>query len=188
MTGPQMEKALAARGLALRPRPPAHADRAAIWYPGYTEVRRSGGDAGSRTLWLDARAAHGLPMALAAALQLPVAAHGVRVSLRRDRDHLALEVSLRVTRHRTYAFTKFVAVSRPGWGGDGADDLTLARAARRVGFARLLARQRAAWHALWRSISSSTAIRGRSGWCIRLFIIFWRARRRIPAGPRAPVA
>jgi trehalose/maltose hydrolase-like predicted phosphorylase len=151
MTGPQMDEALAARGLALRARPPAQADRAAIWYPGFTAVRRSGGDAGSRTLWLEAQAAYGLPMAMAAAVQLPPAARGAGVSLRRDRDHLALEVSLRVRRHRTYAFTKFVAFSRSGWGGDGADDLTLARAARRVGFARLLAREHSAWNKLWRA-------------------------------------
>ncbi|MGH8295849.1 MAG: glycoside hydrolase family 65 protein [Steroidobacteraceae bacterium] len=151
MTGPQMEKALAAHGLALRPAGPARADRAAIWYPGYTQVLRSGGDVGSLSLWLDGKAAYGLPMAMAAAIQLPPAARGARVTLRRDRDHLALEVTLRVARHQTYAFTKFVAMSRAGWGGDGADDLSLARTARRDGFTRLLERQRAAWDRLWRS-------------------------------------
>lgn len=151
MTGQQMEKALAAHGLALRPSGPAGADRAAIWYPGYTEVLKSGGDVGSRSLWLDGKAAYGLSMAMAAAIELPPAARGTRITLRRDRDHLALEVTLRVARHHTYAFTKFVAMSRAGWGGDGADDLTLARMARRGGFARLLARQRAAWDKLWRA-------------------------------------
>ncbi|HVC31044.1 MAG TPA: hypothetical protein VND24_07645, partial [Steroidobacteraceae bacterium] len=37
MTGPQMERTLAAHGLALRPAGPATADRAALWYPGYTQ-------------------------------------------------------------------------------------------------------------------------------------------------------
>lgn len=151
MTGPQMEKALAAHGLALRPAGPAGADRAAIWYPGYTRVLRSGGDIRSRSLWLDGKAAHGLPMAMAAAIQLPPAARAAAVTLRRDRDHLALEVTLRVQRNRTYVFTKFVAMSREGWGGDGADDLALARRARQEGFARLLDRQRRAWDRLWRA-------------------------------------
>jgi hypothetical protein len=151
MTGPQMQQALAAHGLALRPSGPAKADRAAIWYPGYTRVTRSGGDVRSLSLWLDGKAAHGLSMGMAATLRLPRPARGAKVTLRRDGDHLALEVTMRVRRHRTYAFTKFVAMSRTGWGGDGAEDLALARAARRSGFARLLARQRAAWHALWRA-------------------------------------
>lgn len=151
MTGAQMEKALAAHGLALRPKGPATADRAAIWYPGYTRVQKSGGDVGSLSLWLDGRAAYGLPMAMAAAISLPRAARDAKVTLLRDHDHLALEVTLPVVRHHTYAFTKFVAISRSGWGGDAADDLTLARAARRSGFARLLDRQRAAWAGLWRA-------------------------------------
>jgi len=151
MTGPQMDRALAAHHLSLRPTAPATADRAAIWYPGYTEVLQSGGDARARSLWLDGRAAHGLSMAMAATLQLPRAVRGARIALRRDRGHLALEVTLPVVRHHTYTFAKFVAMSRSGWGGAGADDLALAQAARREGFARLLAAQRAAWHKLWRA-------------------------------------
>lgn len=150
MTGPQMEQALAARGLALQPAGPARADRAAIWYPGYTRVSKSGGDVRSLSLWLDGKAAHGLPMAMAAAIRLPPA-QGAAVTLRRGHGRLALEVTLRVARHHTYAFTKFVALSRAGWGGDATEDLTLARAARRSGFERLLERQRAAWRKLWRA-------------------------------------
>ena len=36
----------------------------------------------------------------------------------------------------TYAFTKYVAMSRAGWGGGAAADLKLARQARKRGFAR----------------------------------------------------
>ncbi|HET9109029.1 MAG TPA: hypothetical protein VFN79_17770 [Steroidobacteraceae bacterium] len=151
MTGPQMEKALAAHDLALRPKGPAGADRAAIWYPGFTQVQKSGGDVRSLSLWLDGKAAYGLPMAMAAAVRLPPAAHDGKITLRRDHDHLALEVTMPVARHHTYAFTKFVAISRSGWGGDAAEDLRLARRARRDGFARLLDRQRAAWDRLWRA-------------------------------------
>ncbi len=151
MTGPQMESALAADGLALRPKGPAAADRAAIWYPGFTQVQKSGGNVRSLSLWLEGKAAYGLPMAMAAAIRLPPAAHDAKVMLRRDHRHLALEVTMPVARRHTYAFTKFVAISRSGWGGDAADDLSLARAARRDGFAHLLDRQRAAWDRLWQS-------------------------------------
>jgi trehalose/maltose hydrolase-like predicted phosphorylase len=151
MTGPQMQSALAAHGLSLRAKAPATADRAAIWYPGFTQVQKSGGNVRSRSLWLEGTAAYGLPMAMAAAIRLPAAARGARVTVRRGPDHLELEVTMPVVRHHSYAFTKFVAVSRSGWGGDAADDLVLARAARRKGFAHLLDRQRAAWGRLWRS-------------------------------------
>src|SRR5215472_16814205 len=65
MTGPEMEEAVAAYGLTLEPRPPATADREAVWYPGYTEVRAADGDAPSLSLWLDGRAAQGLSAAMA---------------------------------------------------------------------------------------------------------------------------
>jgi len=151
LTGPEQDQALAAHGLSLQPRPPATADRAAIWYPGYTEVRASGGDARALSLWLGGNAAHGLAMAMAAAVALPPGVHGEQVTLDRERGHLALDVTLRVERGKSYAFTKFVAMSRAEWGGDAREDLTLARQARARGFDALLADQRAAWHALWQS-------------------------------------
>jgi protein-glucosylgalactosylhydroxylysine glucosidase len=151
LTGVEQDAALAAHGLSLTPRPPATADRAALWYPGTTEVRSSGGDAASRSLWLAGKAAHGLDMAMAAAVSLPRGARGEKVTLERKRGRLALEVTLRIERGRSYTFTKFVAMSRAGWGGDVREDLTLAREARSRGFADLLTRQRFAWHALWRS-------------------------------------
>ena len=151
LTGTEQNQALAARGLSLTPHAPATADRAALWYPGTIEVRSSGGDAHSRSLWLNGRAEHGLPMALAAAVALPPGLRGVQVHVHRARNRLALDVSFRVERGRSYAFTKFVAMSRAGWGGDAASDRTLAREARARGFADLLARQRAAWNALWQS-------------------------------------
>jgi trehalose/maltose hydrolase-like predicted phosphorylase len=150
MSGPEMEEAVEANGLDFEPRPPATADRAAVWYPGYTEVRSSEGDTGSRSLWLEGQAVQGLTMGMAAAVALPKGTPAT-VTLHRDRYRLALNVSLKVARGHTYVFTKYVAMSREGWGGNANDDLDLARRARDAGFERLLEEQRAAWDALWQS-------------------------------------
>ncbi|HEY6515658.1 MAG TPA: glycosyl hydrolase family 65 protein [Steroidobacteraceae bacterium] len=149
MTGPEMEKALAKDGLSLEAHPPATADRASIWYPGYVEVGATSGDVRSRTLSLVGRAANGPAMAMAAAIDLPAQARPAKVTLRHNQNQLTLEVALRVERGRTYAFTKYVAMSRAGWGGGTAADLALARQARKGGFARLLRENRASWQALW---------------------------------------
>jgi protein-glucosylgalactosylhydroxylysine glucosidase len=151
MSGPEMEEAVAAQDLSLEPQPPATADRAVLWYPGYTEVRSSEGDAGSLSLWLEGRAQQGLGMAMAAAVGLPQGVPPERVTLRRDRYRLALDVSMRVERGRTYVFTKYTAVSREGWGGGAPDDLRLAREARDGGFDHLLQQHRASWDALWQA-------------------------------------
>ncbi len=146
-----MEQAVANAGLSLQPRPPATADRAAIWYPGYVAIVATSGEARSRTLSVTGQAANGLRMAMGAAIELPAQAHGAKVALRRGKDRLALEVTLRVQRGHTYAFTKYVAMSRADWGGGAAADLALARQARERGFARLAAENRSAWQALWQS-------------------------------------
>jgi protein-glucosylgalactosylhydroxylysine glucosidase len=151
LTGPEQDEAIAAHGLSLQPHPPATPDRAALWYPGYTQIGKTAGDAHTLSLWLSGRAESGLPMAMAAAIALPAEAQPAKVSVSRDAHHLALDVILRVAKGHTYDFTKYVALSRAGWGGGAPADLTLARQARTRGFARLLAEQRAAWHALWRS-------------------------------------
>ena len=151
MSGPEMEEAVAANGLTTEPRSPAMADRAAVWYPGYTEVRASDGDTGLLSLWLDGQAQQGLPMAMAAAVALPQGISPEGVVLHRDRYRLALDVTMKVERGRTYVFTKYVAVSRAGWGGKAGDDLALAQAAREGGFDRLVREHRAAWEALWQS-------------------------------------
>jgi len=151
LDGDQVNKALAAHHLTLQPVAPATPDRAALWYPGTTDVLERGGDRRQLTLWLDGRAAHGADMAEAVAVSLPQGMHPVSTRLRRDGNHLALDVVLKVRSNRHYRFTKFVAVSRQGWGGDAAADLALARRARGQGFAALLHAQQSAWHALWRS-------------------------------------
>ncbi|HEX4388911.1 MAG TPA: glycosyl hydrolase family 65 protein [Steroidobacteraceae bacterium] len=151
MSGPEMEEAVAANGLSLEARPPASADREAIWYPGYTEIGASEGDPGTLSVWLEGHAAQGLAMSMASAVSLPAGVSAESVTLHRDRYRLALDVTLKVERGRTYVFTKYVAVSRAGWGGGASDDLALARQARERGFARVLADQRAAWDALWQS-------------------------------------
>jgi trehalose/maltose hydrolase-like predicted phosphorylase len=151
MTGPEMEKALAKDGLSLQARPPATADRASIWYPGYVEISAAAGDVRTRTLSLVGRAANGPGMAMAAAIALPARAQAARVILRHTERRLTLEVALRVVRGRTYSFTKYVAMSRAGWGKEAAADLALARQARQGGFARFLQENRAAWQTLWQS-------------------------------------
>ena len=150
-SGSEQDKMLAARGISLQPRPPATADRAALWYPGYTEVVKSGADARALSLWLSGRAANGAAMAMAAAVALPAGADSAQVSVRRNAHSLALEVALRVARGHTYDFTKYVALSRAGWGRGAAEDLTLAQQARTLGFDRLVSEQRAAWRTLWQS-------------------------------------
>jgi protein-glucosylgalactosylhydroxylysine glucosidase len=151
MSGPEMEEAVAAYGLTLEPQPPATPDRAAIWYPGYVQVLNSEGDSRALTLWLDGQAGQGATMAMALAVALPEGTGAESVTLHKDRFRLALDVAIRVERGHSYAFTKFVALSRAGWGGTASDDLQLARAARERGFDRLLAEQRAAWEQLWQS-------------------------------------
>ena len=151
MSGREMEEAVAANGLALEPRPPATSDREAVWYSGHTQVLASDGDAPSRALWLDGKAEQGLAMAMAAAVELPEGLSGGAVSVQRDEFRLALDVNMKVERGRTYVFTKYVAFSRAGWGGNATDDLTLAQAARAAGFERVLSEHRAAWDALWQA-------------------------------------
>src|SRR6185312_10638238 len=48
-----------------------------------------------------------------------------------------------VSKGKTYAFTKYVALSRDGWGGDAKADLVLAESAREHGFDALLGAQHA---------------------------------------------
>ncbi|WP_329741299.1 glycoside hydrolase family 65 protein [Dyella sp. A6] len=151
LDGEQVNKALAAHHLTLQPVAPATPDRAALWYPGTTEVIKRGGDRRQLTLWLDGRAAHGANMAEAVAVSLPQGVQPVSTRLKRDGNHFALELVLKLRSNRHYRLTKFVAVSRQGWGGDAHADLALALRARTQGFAALLRAQQDAWHALWRS-------------------------------------
>ena len=151
LTGSEMEEAVAAHGLALKPTPPATADRAALWYPGDTHVLHSEGDASTLSLWLDGRAEQGLSMAEAAAIGLPAGVQAQNVSVYKSGYRLALNFEVKVEKGRTYAFTKFVAFSREGWGEDAAEDVRLARAARGDGFERLLDDHRAAWGRLWQT-------------------------------------
>src|SRR5262249_59299562 len=90
----------------------------------YSEVLTSAGDTGSLSLWLDGRAVQGPTMAMAATVALPESVPAQAVTLRHDRHRLALDVSLKVERGRTYVFTKYLAVSRAGWGGGASEDLT----------------------------------------------------------------
>ena len=148
---PQLVDAVIASGQTLQDKPVPTADRAPIWYPGHTRILDARGDVAKRTLSLDGRAVHGLRMAMASALGLPANLQLRSIKLHKSHDRLSLDLVARVRAGTTYAFTRYLAVSRQGWGGDARADRALARAARRRGFDALLAAHRAAWHRLWRS-------------------------------------
>src|ERR1700722_11290197 len=151
MTGDEMQEAVAAHNMKLVAIPPATHDRAAVWYHGDTHVLAADGDTKELTLWLDGRAEQGLAMAEAAALRLPDGVAASDVALYKSQYRLALNLSVKVQKDKTYTFTKFIAASREDWGGDSKSDLALAREARKAGFDTLLDEQRVAWRDLWRS-------------------------------------
>ena len=150
-SGPEQEEVIAANDLPIEARPPATPDREAVWYPGYAAVHAADGDPATLSLWLDGQAAQGLRMAMAAAVALPEGMRAESVELHKTRYRLALDVDIKVGRGHSYSFTKYVALSRAGWGGGAAEDLELARAARSRGFEQLLAEHRDAWASLWQS-------------------------------------
>jgi len=150
-TGVQMERAVAANQLTLEAASPARPDRAALWYAGDTLVESAAVDQSALTLSLGGRARDGLAMAEAAAIELPAGLAPEQISADQGSDRLALNLRWRVERGKTYVFTKYVALSREGWGGDASEDLRLAEAARSAGFDALLQAQVATWHALWKS-------------------------------------
>jgi trehalose/maltose hydrolase-like predicted phosphorylase len=150
-SGEQMEEQMAAQGQSREPIPPATPDRAAVWYHGDTHLSTSEGDVQSLALWLQGRAEQGLAMGQAATIGLPADLVAEAVSIYRSPYRLAVNLSVKVSKNQTYRFTKFVAFSREGWGGDASVDLQLAKAARTEGFDQLLAEHRAAWQQLWQS-------------------------------------
>jgi len=151
LTGDEMQEAVAAHNMELVAIPPATPDRAAVWYHGDTHVLSADGDTHELTLWLDGRAEQGLRMAEAAALRLPDGVQAADIALYKSQYRLALNLSIKVQKDKTYTFTKFIAASREDWGGDAQADLALATQARAAGFDALLDRHRAAWRDLWRS-------------------------------------
>ncbi|BFI95114.1 MAG: hypothetical protein RSP_06240 [Rhodanobacter sp.] len=151
ISGDQMIAAVIASGQNLDNKPVPTPDRAPVWYPGYTQVLSNDGNAKTLTLWLDGRAEQGLAMAEAAALQLPAGVAVKSATVSKGPYKLSLDLVVHLEQGRSYAFTKYVAVSREGWGGDAKADLALATQARDTGFDALLARHRDAWHALWQS-------------------------------------
>jgi trehalose/maltose hydrolase-like predicted phosphorylase len=146
-----MQEAVAANNLQLIAIPPSTPDRAAVWYHGDTHVLAADGDVKHMTLFLDGRAEQGLAMAEAAAIQMPAGISDSEIALYKSRYRLALNLKIKVEKDRTYTFTKYVAASREGWGGDAKADLALATAARAAGFDALLEAHRGAWRDLWRS-------------------------------------
>ena len=150
MGGEEMIAAVIASGQSLDNKPVPTPDRAPVWYPGYTRVLSTRGDDRALTLQLKGMAQHGPGMAEAAAIGLPAGLSPDTVKLERTPTKLSLEITATVHKGQRYVFTKYVALSRDGWGDDG-DVLALAGAARKAGFDRLLADHRAAWHKLWQS-------------------------------------
>jgi len=151
LSGDEMQEAVAAHNMQLIAIPPATPDRAAVWYHGDTRVLAADGDVKELTLWLDGRAEQGLGMAEAAALRLPDGIQATDITLYKSQYRLALNLSVKVQKDKTYTFTKFISASREEWGGDAKSDLALATDARKDGFDTLLERHRAAWRDLWRS-------------------------------------
>src|ERR1700722_9481795 len=151
LTGDEMQEAVAAHNMQLIAIPPATPDRAALWYHGDTHVPAADGDVKELTLWLDGRAEQGLAMAEAAALRLPDGVQATNITLYKSQYRLALNLSVKVQKDKTYTFSKFIAASREDWGGDAKTDLALATKARAAGFDALLDQHRAAWRDLWRS-------------------------------------
>jgi trehalose/maltose hydrolase-like predicted phosphorylase len=151
LTGDEMQEAVAAHDMQLVAIPPATPDRAAVWYHGDTHVSGQNSDAQQLTLSLDGRAQQGLSMAEAAAIRLPEGIPPAEIAVYQSPYRLALNLKVRVQKDKTYTFSKFVAASREGWGGDAVADLALAMNARSAGFDALLDRHRAAWHDLWKS-------------------------------------
>ena len=151
LTGDEMQEAVAAQGRQLVAIAPATPDRQPVWYHGDTHVTADDGDPKDLSLWLDGRAEQGLAMAQAATVRLPKGVEVESAALYRSQYRLALNLTVKVQKSKTYTFDKFVAASREGWGGDAKADLALARAARNAGFDDMLGRHRAAWSDLWKS-------------------------------------
>jgi trehalose/maltose hydrolase-like predicted phosphorylase len=151
LAGDRFRQALHAHGLDLEPEPPATPDRAAIWYHGNTRIVDVEGDASKLTLRVDGQATNGARMGEAVAVQLPDGIRPVQTEVDRTDNRLSLNLRIAVHKGHAYAFTKYVAVSRDGWGGDAKADMALAVSARGRGFDAMLQAQRAAWAKLWRS-------------------------------------
>ena len=151
MSGDQMIAAVIASGQSLDNKPVPTPDRAAVWYPGYTQVLSSDGNTKELTLWMDGRAKQGLSMAEAAAIEMPAGLTVESVKLDKTFDLLSLHITAMVNKGTTYTFTKYLAASRQDWGGTAADDVALAKQARQTGFSTLLTRHQATWHDLWKS-------------------------------------
>src|SRR5712675_815199 len=99
----------------------------------------------------EGKAAQGLSMAEAATIGLGTGVVPEALTIYKSPYRLAQNFSVKVRKNQTYTFSKFVAFSRSGWGGDARADLELATAARSEGFDHLLAEHRDAWERLWRS-------------------------------------
>jgi trehalose/maltose hydrolase-like predicted phosphorylase len=151
MSGDEMIAAVIASGQTLDNKPVPTPDRAAVWYHGVTRIVSTDGDAKDLTLSLDGRAEQGLDMAEAAAISLPTGMVVKSAELEKGPYRLSLNLVATVQKGKTYTFTKYIAASRKGWGGDAKANVALAKAARQTGFDALLAQHRAAWHDLWKA-------------------------------------
>ncbi|MDP9014395.1 MAG: glycoside hydrolase family 65 protein, partial [Pseudomonadota bacterium] len=115
-----------------RPDLAAGGKRDAIWYAGQIDVTSKGSDAKSNTLWMEGKAIRGRRVALGAAVALP-AGFTTLPPVTNEAGSVALEVTGRVRRGRSYEFTKFVVASAEGWpAGSSRGDARNAAAAKRA--------------------------------------------------------
>ncbi len=157
MSGDEMLEAVAAHNMTvLEPVNSSTPDRAPVWYHGDTHVLARTISRDDWTVLLEGKAEQGLAMAEAAAIGMPSDVTPSEVKEVDTRYQAGLLFSVRVEKGHTYKFTKYVAVSRAGWGGpseviNGREVQQLAITARQDGFERLLSEHRAAWNGLWKS-------------------------------------
>jgi trehalose/maltose hydrolase-like predicted phosphorylase len=144
-----LQEALAAEGRELVLPGPTASTRAAIWYPGEVALEKADADATDYWLSFSGRAVGSARVSLAAAIELPVGLQVASTKILREARGTTLEVAANVETGRTYAFTKYVSISREGWAEGIGDDLARVRAARTEGYAALTSRHQAAWHRLW---------------------------------------
>lgn len=145
-----LQQALAAEGRELVLPNAAAPTRATVWYPGEVSVQAAEGTLDDRILSLQGTAIGGAHISVATAIELPegLVFHG---RIERGVKGSTLEIEAEVRAGRSYAFAKYISVSRAGWGDVPGEDAARAKAARATGFAGLLAQHQEAWCRLWQS-------------------------------------
>jgi Glycosyl hydrolase family 65 central catalytic domain len=151
LAGKRLEAAIAAASPDPGLKSNTASDRAVLWYPGEMKVEAFGGNLSQNLMWILGRAVKGLELAEATVVELPAGLNPTEKTLHPSAQLVELAVTANVEKGKTRTFTKYVGVSRKGWGGMNSDVIRRAEAARREGFASLLAKNQAQWHKLWKA-------------------------------------